>query len=87
MPDYIAESFRIEQRRIPPREPENNGMIERFFRTLKEEGVWQTYFESFVEAEKTIVAWLKFYNEERIHSSLGYQSPKEFRQSLRKSAA
>ena len=39
------------------------------------------------QAEKAIVGWLKFYNEERIHSSLGYQSPKEFRQSLRKSAA
>jgi putative transposase len=86
---FMAESrfFRIEQRFIPPREPENNGMIERFFRTLKEECVWQTNFESFAEAEKAIVAWLKFYNEERIHSSLGYQSPKEFRQSLRKFAA
>jgi putative transposase len=86
---FMAESrfFRIEQRFIPPREPENNGMIERFFRTLKEECVWQTNFESFAEAEKAIVPWLKFYNEERIHSSLGYQSPKEFRQSLRKFAA
>lgn len=62
-------------------------MIERFFRTIKEECVWQHNFETFEQAEKAIIEWIKFYNAERIHSALGYKSPMEFRQSLRKLAA
>lgn len=86
---FMAETkfFGIQQRFIPPREPENNGMIERFFRTIKEECVWQQNFEDFSQAEKAIVEWIKFYNAERIHSALGYKSPMEFRQTLRKFVA
>lgn len=86
---FMAETkfFGIQQRFIPPRAPENNGMIERFFRTIKEECVWQQSFESFAQAEKAITEWIKFYNAERIHSALGYKSPMEFRQTLRKFAA
>lgn len=68
------------------RSPEGNAIIERFFRTLKEDCVWQHRFESFEEAEKVISAWIKYYNEERMHSRLGYRSPKAYHQkfSLRK---
>lgn len=71
------------------RSPEGNGIIERFFRTLKEECIWQHRFESFEEAEKIISAWLKYYNEKGMHSRLGYKSPKAYHQefSLRKNAA
>jgi transposase InsO family protein len=30
-------------------------------------------------AKATIEAWLDHYNQTRIHSALGYRSPKEFR--------
>ncbi|GAW92471.1 hypothetical protein [Calderihabitans maritimus] len=44
---------------------------------------------SFEEAEKVISAWIKYYNEERMHSRLGYRSPKAYHQEfcLRKNAA
>lgn len=69
--------------------PQGNAIIERFFRTLKEECIWQHRFESFEEAERVITAWIKYYNEERMHSRLGYKSPKAFyeEQILRKNAA
>jgi putative transposase len=71
--------YRLEQEFITPYTPEQNGMIERFFRSLKEECVWQHSFRSFAEAKRTIMTWLNWYNHERPHQSLGYKSPIEFR--------
>ncbi len=69
----------IEQEFTPKYSPEYNGSIERFFRTLKQECVWLNRFQSFEEAEKVIADWINHYNHERLHSSLGYMSPHEWR--------
>lgn len=65
-------------------EPTNNldadAFIERWFRTLKEEAVWLKEYQNFFEVQADIEQFIKFYNEERPHSALGYQSPAEFRQ-------
>jgi hypothetical protein len=61
------------------RSPEGNAIVERFFRSLKEECVWQHQFASIEEAEKAIAEWIRFYNEQRPHSALGYVSPQEYR--------
>ena len=37
-----------------PNTPEQNGLVEHFFRSLKEECVWQHRFDSFQEAQRTI---------------------------------
>ena len=37
----VAKAYGVEQEYITPYTPEQNGMIERFFRSLKEECVWQ----------------------------------------------
>ena len=63
-----------------PYTPERNGMIERFFRNLKEECVWQHNFRSFAEARQAINRWIEHYNEERPHQSLGYLSPRQYRE-------
>jgi putative transposase len=79
--------YRIKQEFITPYTPEQNGMIERFFRSLKEECVWQHNFRSFKEARRTIGKWIRWYNEERPHQSLGYLSPRKYRaQQLQKVA-
>jgi putative transposase len=41
--------YRLRQEFITPYTPEQNGLIERFFRSLKEECVWQHNFTSFAE--------------------------------------
>ncbi len=64
-----------------PYTPEQNGPIESFFRSLKEECVWQHNFESFSEASEKVRSWIRWYNEERPHQALGYQSPVQFRKS------
>ena len=71
--------YRLQQEFITPYTPEQNGLIERFFQSLKEECVWQHHFESFEEARRRIAQWVRWYNEARPHQALGYQRPREFR--------
>ena len=72
----------ISQEYIPGNSPECNGVIERFFRTLKQECVWLHHFESFEEAEYIISEWIRKYNHERLHSALGYRTPVEWRENF-----
>jgi len=46
--------YRLRQEFITPYTPEQNGLIERFFRSLKEECVWQQNLTSFAEARSAI---------------------------------
>jgi putative transposase len=79
--------YRLGQEFITPYTPEQNGMIERFFRSLKEECTWLHTFETFDEAKKAITTWIRFYTEERPHQSLGYLSPHEYRAQQRNQVA
>jgi putative transposase len=54
-------------------------MIERFFRSLKEECVWLKDFLSFEEARQAVTQWIHWYNEGRPHQELGYLSPEQYR--------
>ena len=74
----VVRKFRLSQEFITPYTPEQNGMIERFFLSLKEECVWLYNFENKDQAFRVIADWLDEYNEERPHSALGYLSPMQF---------
>lgn len=58
--------------------PKENGYIERFFRTLKEECLWLNDFEGYDDYCRELDNFKEYYNERRMHSSLGYKSPREF---------
>lgn len=79
--DFIESThyWGIDQEYIPSGKPDWNGAIERFFRTLKQECVWLHHFESFEQAEPVIAKWIEKYNTERLHSSLGYKTPQQWR--------
>ena len=64
---------------ITPYSPEQNGIIERFMRTLKEECIWLHKFGTFTEAKRIIEKWIREYNMERPHQELGYMAPVEFK--------
>lgn len=55
--------------------PDDNAYVERVIRTIKEEEVWPNGWETFNEAHEAIENYIKFYNEERPHSALGYSTP------------
>ncbi len=70
--------YRVAQEFITPYTPEQNGLIERWFRSLKEECVWQHQFQTFGEARQAIQRWIAWYNADRPHQALGYQSPHQY---------
>lgn len=55
--------------------PLDNATMESYFHAMKAELVHQRMFETEIEAVAYIVEYIEFYNRERLHSSLGYQSP------------
>jgi putative transposase len=61
--------------------PEENGYAERLMRTIKEEEVDLSEYEDLADARRQLGRFLDdVYNTKRIHSSLGYLTPAEFRQ-------
>ena len=72
-----VKAYGLRQEFITPYTPEQNGVIERFIRSLKEECIWQHRFESLANAYSTIGQWLRYYNTQRPHQALGYKTPRE----------
>lgn len=60
-------------------EPRENGFAERLMRTIKEEEVELSDYRDFPDAQRNLSRFLDdVYNRKRIHSSLGYLTPREF---------
>lgn len=53
----------------------DNIFVERLWRSLKYEEVYLNAYEDVSEAREGIERWLRFYNLERPHQALGYQTP------------
>ncbi len=60
----------------------DNAMAESFWSSLTRELVDDAHFHTKEEARRAIFGWIICYNNERLHSSLGYKSPQEFEASL-----
>jgi len=54
----------------------DNIFIERLWRSLKYEEVYIKAYDSVTEARSGIGGWINFYNDERFHQSLDYQTPR-----------
>jgi putative transposase len=58
--------------------PRGNADTERMMRTLKEECLWLREWHSPFELAGALDHWIKYYNRDYLHSTLGYQSPEAF---------
>ena len=61
----------------------DNAVAESWFATLKRELVSRTRFATRAEARRAIFAWINHYNQRRLHSSLGYQTPTQWEDQYR----
>lgn len=73
-----AENRNIELKFIQKGKPNQNGYVERFNRSFREEVLDNYAFESIRQAQTLAHAWMWVYNNERPHSSLKYQTPVSF---------
>ncbi len=59
--------------------PYDNAQVESFFKTLKHEEVYLNEYETIADARTRIPHFLEaVYNDQRLHSALGYVPPNEF---------
>lgn len=63
------------QRRIPPRQPQINGKVERFNRTLLEEWAYVRPYRTEGQRLRALDRWLHLYNHHRCHTALGGRPP------------
>ncbi len=58
--------------------PTDNAIVESYFHTLKAEAVQRKIYNHGYEAVAEIMEFINFYNRERLHSSLSFQSPSNY---------
>ena len=83
---YMSDDFQTEIRfvGIEPspafvRQPEGNGCVERFFRTLKEQLLWIRRFRDLNELRSALIEFQHRYNENWIIERLNYRTPLQAR--------
>ena len=57
--------------------PQSNGKIERFYRTCKNELIRRQSFLSLDDLKKQLSQYIDRYNGHRLHSAIGYITPKD----------
>lgn len=73
----LVRSYGLKQEFITPHCPQQNGMVERMIRTLKEQCVHRQRFDSIQHAPRAIDDWISFYNTHRPDQALAMRTPAE----------
>ena len=80
--ERMLQELGIKHRYTRPYRPQTNGKVERFWRTLNEDLIEGTTFESLEELKDELVQYLLYYNTARPHQALGGKTPLEIMQHL-----
>lgn len=93
-PQYIAHDFKRELAFLGLRnspalvhEPQTNGVIERFFKTLKWECLWIESIRDVDHARDVVGRWMETYNTQWLIERHGHRTPREVRQARQESQA
>jgi len=83
--EYAAYEYRADLARLGIRQSMNrpgkmndNAHMESFFHSLKTESLYGVVFETDQQLRKALGSYIRFYNQQRRHSSLNYVSPAVF---------
>ena len=68
----------IKHRYTRPYRPQTNGKVERFWRTIEDDMLTETQYQSDKELKDELISYLVYYNTIRPHQSLMGQSPLSF---------
>jgi putative transposase len=83
-PQFVARDFKTFIRqcgmthvRTSPYYPQSNGKIERWHKSLKSECIRPGTPLSLEDARQLVNKFVQYYNQERLHSAIGYVTPKD----------
>lgn len=79
--DKILKVGNIERSLSNPGTPIDNAVCESMYDIVKTEFLFGEKFTDLADLQAKLSAWVWWYNNERLHSSLGYQTPVESRKS------
>lgn len=83
--EELLETFDIERSLSHKGCPYDNAVAEATFKIIKTEFIWNERFHDLNELKLKLWDYVNWYNLHRIHSSLGYQTPVQYRENnLRK---
>lgn len=74
----------VKHRYIQPYRPQTNGKVERFWRTLNEDLIEDTYFESLDHFKQELLDYMIYYNQLRPHQALNGDTPLKFSESCQR---
>ena len=75
--EFLAE-MRLIQEFTQPATPQQNGHIEAWHSIVERSICQRLYLQDLAHGQATMQAFVDFYNNDRIHSGLGYKSPKQY---------
>ncbi|GHU41781.1 integrase [Clostridia bacterium] len=78
--EAILKTFGIERSLSRKGTPIDNAVVESMYDIVKTEFVYGETFESLQDLQQKLDEWVWWYNNERIHGSLNFMTPKESRQ-------
>jgi putative transposase len=83
-PQFIAKDFKefirlcgMTHVRTSPYYPQSNGKIERFHRTIKGDCIRPETPLTLEDARRIVARYVAYYNDVRLHSAIGYVTPKD----------
>jgi putative transposase len=71
----LVRSYGLKQEFISPHCPQQNGIVERVIRTLKEQCIHRQRFDGIQHATRAIGEWITFSNNRRPHQALDMKTP------------
>lgn len=77
--DKILKLAKIERSLSRPGKPIDNAVCESMYDIVKTEFIFEEIFANLEDLKHKLSAWVWWYNNERIHSSLNYKTPVECR--------
>lgn len=74
----VIRRFELEDIPIRVRHPESNGRLERYHRSVREEGLTDREAQDLYQARQFLAEWVEYYNTLRLHSALNYLRPIDY---------
>ena len=78
--EEVLQTFQIERSLSRKATPHDNAVAESAFNLVKSEFINRNRFDSLAQLRLQLMDYVNWYNKIRVHSSLGYLSPSEYRE-------